>query len=289
MKALICITTANRSLAVKTFAWDYITFCQANPDYDFVVSLDGHDEKTIAFCHRHKIPIVYSEAQEGVGLSKNRILSIFSDYDHYFFVEDDVGLLDAAVFDLHVKAAHELNVPHMSMFPEERIGGNSHEITLKDGLRVSCCMFGGAQFNYFTKRGLDKVGGFHTCFAKYRRFGHTEHSYRFVNAGLADYPFYVLSDCLHGYLRWSDPVSVTKIKVDTINRLFVEEHELIAQKLAYFPLTTLAPFHAADTLDLSQAKRPLSNGIYRIMFEANIAVLFAYRLIKKVWSRNNAR
>jgi hypothetical protein len=288
MKALICITTANRSLAVKTFAWDYITFCQTNPDYDFVVSLDGHDEKTIAFCNRHKIPIVYSEAQEGVGLSKNRILRIFSDYDHYFFVEDDVGLLDDAVFGLHIKAAQELSVHHMSLFPEERILEKRKELQLTNGFTVYCSLFGGAQFNYFTKTGINTVGGFHAQFAKYRRFGHTEHSYRFVNAGLAEYPFYVLSDCLHGYLRWSDPVSVTKIKVDTVNRLFVEEHELIAQKLAYFPLATLAPFHVPDSLDLSQAKRPLLNGIYRMLFEANIAALSVYRLIKKAWSRNNA-
>ncbi len=289
MKALICITTANRSLAIKTFGWDYVAFCQSNPRYDFVVSLDGDDSQTITFCHKHKIPIVYADSREGVGLSKNRILATFRDYEHYFFIEDDVGLLDAAVFDLHVKAADELNVPHMSLFPEDRIGDKTYEITLKDGQRVICCMFGGAPFNYFTKSGIDTVGGFHTCFAKYRRFGHTEHSYRFVNAGLADYPFYVLNDCLHGYLRWSDPVSVTKIKVDTINRLFVEEHELIAQKLVYFPLTTLAPFHAPDSLDLSQAKRPLLSGIYRMIFETNIAALFAYRLIKKMWSRNNVR
>jgi hypothetical protein len=288
MKALICITTASRSLAVKTFAWDYIAFCQTNPDYDFVVSLDGHDEKTISFCNRHNIPIVCSEVQEGVGLSKNRILSTFSEYDHYFFVEDDVGLLNSAVFELHINAAQELGIHHMSLFPEERILEKQKELQLTNGFTVYCSLFGGAPFNYFTRTGINTVGGFHTQFAKYRRFGHTEHSYRFVNSGLAEYPFYVLSDCLYGYLRWSDPVSVTKIKVDTVNRLFVEEHELIAQKLAYFPLSTLAPFHVPDSLDLSQAKMPLLNGIYRMLFEANIAALSVYRLIKKAWSRNNA-
>lgn len=289
MKALICITTSNRSLAIKTFVWDYLAFCQSSSNYDFVVSLDGPDDETIGFCKKHHIPLVCSDAREGVGLSKNRILATYREYDHYFFIEDDVGLLNSSVFDRTIKAAEELRVHHMSLFPEERIGDRAGDITLKDGSRVICSLFGGAPFNYFTKKGIDAVGGFHPCFAKYRRFGHTEHSYRFVNAGLAEYPFYMLSDCLHGYLRWSDPVSVTKIKVDTINRLFVEEHELIARKLAHFPVTTLAPFHAPDSLDLSQAKRPLLNGIYRVLFEANIAALFAYRLMKKVWSRNNAR
>ena len=288
MKALICITTSSRSLAIKNFAWDYLVFCRSSPNYDFVVSLDGPDNDTIGFCKKHHIPLVHSDAREGVGLSKNRILTTYREYDHYFFIEDDVGLLNSSVFDLNIKAAEELHLHHMSLFPEERIGGRAGDITLKDGGRVICCMFGGAPFNYFTKKGINTVGGFHTCFAKYRRFGHTEHSYRFVNAGLADYPFYVLNHCLHGYLRWSDPVSVTKIKVDTINRLFVEEHELIAKKLVYFPLTTLAPFYVPESLDLSRAEKPLLNGIYRILFETNIAVLLAYRLLKKIWSRNNA-
>jgi hypothetical protein len=288
MRALICITTSNRSLAVKAFVWDYIAFCRNNPHYNFVVSLDGHDTSTIEYCTKQEIPIVYSEAREGVGLSKNRILSAFSDYDHYFFIEDDVGLLDASVFDLHVKAAQELNVHHMSLFPKERIREQACEMTLMNGRKAISCMFGGAQFNYFTKTGIDMVGGFHTSFAKYRRFGHTEHTYRFVNAGLAKYPFYVLKDCLHGYLRWSDPVSVTKIKVKTVNNLFIEEQELIEQKLASFPLTTLAPFHVPGNLDVSQAHKPFLNGIYQILFEMNLTGLSVYRLIKKLWSGYHA-
>jgi hypothetical protein len=289
MKALICITTSKRSLAVKTFVWDYIAFCRNNPNYDFVISLDGCDKQTIEFCNAHKIPIVYSETQEGVGLSKNRILSTFSKCDNYFFIEDDVGLLNGTVFDLHIKTSQELNIHHMSLFPEERIGGKACEITLKDGRKVIGCMFGGAQFNYFTKKGISIVGGFHTYFSKYRRFGHTEHSYRFVNSGLAEYPFYVLSDCLHGYLRWSDPVSVTKIKVDTINRLFVEEHKLIEQKLAHFPLATLTSFHTPGNLDLEQAKKPLCSGLYRVQFECYMAALSVYREMKKMWSGKNER
>lgn len=203
------------------------------------------------------------------------------------FVEDDVGLLNSAVFDLHIKAAQELNVHHMSLFPEERIFGKQKELRLINGFTVYCSLFGGAPFNYFTKTGIDTVGGFHTCFAKYRRFGHTEHSYRFVNAGLADYPFYVLSDCLHGYLRWSDPVSVTKIKVDTVNRVFIEEHDLMGQKLAHFPVVTLSSFRVPDNLDLSNATQSVFRAIHRLLFEFNIAALSAYRQIKRLWSRHH--
>jgi len=284
MKALICITTSSRSLAIKSFAWDYIAYCQSHPEYDFLISLDGDDKETIKFCERHKIPLIYSKEREGVGLSKNRVLSTYPDYDHYFFIEDDVGLLDARVFDLHIQAAKELNIHHMSLFPEERISQRVKDIALTNGQHVIGAWFGGAPFNYFTKNGIETVGGFHTCFAKYRRFGHTEHSYRFVNAGLAEYPFYVIRECLNGYLAWNDPVSVTKIKVDTVNRLFVEEHALIEQKLAHFPLTTLAPYRSPDRIDISGIKKPIFTELYRLLFRAYMFALFTYRLLKKITS-----
>lgn len=287
MKALICITTSNRSLAIKSFAWDYISFCQNHPEYDFLISLDGDDKETIKFCERHKIPLVYSQKREGVGLSKNRVLTAYPDYDHYFFIEDDVGLLDGRVFDLHIQAAKELGIHHMSLFPEERIRQQVKEIILSNGQRVICAMFGGAPFNYFTKIGIETVGGFHTCFAKYRRFGHTEHSYRFVNAGLAEYPFYIIKECLNGYLAWNDPVSVTNIKVKSVNKLFVEEHELIEQKLTYFPLTTLAPFKIPINIDTSNIKKPIFIRLYRLLFEAYMFALSIYRLLKKIKSNKH--
>jgi len=282
MKALICITTSNRSMAVKAFVWDYIAYCQQNPDYDFVLSLDGNDKETITYCRRHHIPIVYSAAQEGVGLSKNRILQTYTDYDHYFFIEDDVGLLDRQIFDQHIQAAKSLGIEHMSLFPAERIGEKVEEISLPTGETVIGCMFGSAQFNYFTKKGIEVVGGFHTCFAAYRRFGHTEHSYRFVNAGLAKYPFYVLKDCLQGSLAWNDPISVTKIKVDTINRVFKDEYNLIEQKLTNFPLKTLSPFSVPDSLDLSAAKKPASALFSSLLFSTNMMMLNVFRYLKRL-------
>jgi len=281
MKALICITTASRSQAVKAFVWEYIAFCKRNPEYSFIVSLDGQDDETIAYCKKHKIPLLFSEEQEGVGLSKNRILKEYSDFDHYFFIEDDVELLNDKVFAQHIDTAKELGVQHLSLFPEERIADVLERIKLNDGAWVVCSKYGSAQFNYFTRRGVEKVGGFHTDFAQYRRFGHTEHTYRFVNAGMAEYPFYVVENCLQGWLGWNDPVSVTKVKVDTINRLFVGECELIDKKLSFFPITVLSAYKKPESLDLKETKRPLSAYFDKILFKLNMLALSIYRLLKR--------
>ena len=62
---------------IKTFVWDYIIFAKSNVDYDFVLSLDGADSDTISYCQKYHIPLLYSEENEGVGISKkqsNRVL-----------------------------------------------------------------------------------------------------------------------------------------------------------------------------------------------------------------------
>jgi len=282
MKTLICITTSNRSAAVKALSWKYIELCQRREGYYFVISLDGQDEATINFCKKHRIPFIYSEEQEGVGISKNRVLKTFPDFEHYFFIEDDVELLNDDVFEVYKETARKLGLHHMSLFPEERIGEPVKEMQVNESFNIIASMYGSAQFNYFTKKGIDTVGGFHTDFAKYRRFGHTEHSYRFVNSDLAEYPFYVIKECLYGWLGWNDPVSVTRVKVDTVNRVFIEEHKLIEKKLKYFPIKILSKFYMHKGNDFGKIQTPRSSLYFRIIFASNIALINIYRKIKKI-------
>ena len=88
MKNLICINTYKSADLIKALVWDYIDFVKENNHYDFIVSLDGADQETIEYCQTYNIPLLYSEQNEGVGLSKNRVIESFSDYDNYFFIEE---------------------------------------------------------------------------------------------------------------------------------------------------------------------------------------------------------
>lgn len=287
MKALICITTANRCLALKRFIWDYASFCSRNPDFRLLVSLDGNDPDTIAFCRKNRISLLYSDEREGVGISKNRVLTRFPDFDHYFFIEDDVGLKDDTVFRQHIDVAREMGLHHLSLFPPDRLPPDTSELRTPSGRHLTGAQYGGATFNYFSNFGIRTVGGFHPMFATYRRFGHTEHSYRFVHAGLAKYPFYVLTDCLNS-LRWSDPVSVTRIKVPTVNRIFEGEHNLIQQRLTHAPITTLSPFHHLEFDPVAVAKTPIRVCWYRLAFDGQMLMLDAYRTIKRMWPARHA-
>lgn len=229
-----------------TFIWDYVIFSQSNDEYSFVVSLDGIDNGTIEYCKKFNIPLIYSEENEGVGLSKNRVIEYFPEYDNYFFIEDDVDLLNPEVFDIHISLSQKLNIHHFSLHEEERIRNHKNVIDC-DGFHIIQAMYGSAQVNFFTKEGLDKVGGFHTEFAKYKRFGHTEHTYRFHNSGLSEYPFQIIQECIEGYFRWNNPKSRINVKVGVSeNSLFVGEEKLIAEKLTYFPVKTLSKYHVVN-------------------------------------------
>ncbi len=246
MKNLICINTYNSVQLVKSFIWDYIEFAKSNEEYDFVVSLDGSDSDTIAYCQAHNVPLVYSDANEGVGISKNRIIESFGDYDYYFFIEDDIELLNPEVFDIHIKLSKALDIHHFSLFEARRIR-NQKGCLESEGYHIIQAMYGGAPFNFFSKKGLDIVGGFHTKFAEYKRFGHTEHTYRFVTNGLSSHPFLIIQELLDGYFRWNDPISRIKISVEVSeNRLFMEEEKLIQEKIKFFPLETLSVYHTSN-------------------------------------------
>ena len=285
MKNLICINTYNSISLVKTFIWDYIIFVKSNSDYDFVISLDGVDKETIEYCQQYHIPLLYSEENEGVGLSKNRVIERFPDYDNYFFIEDDVELLNPEVFDIHVYLAQKLNIPHFSLFEANRIRKKMDVVTFEN-YHIIRAMYGSAQFNFFTKTGLDAVGGFHTEFAKYKRFGHTEHSYRFYHAGLSKYPFQVLEECIEGYFRWNNPKARTIVNVEASeNNLFMGEEELIGKKLTFFPLQTLSKYHCINIKNVKNSTEihiDTSFKRYKKMFYLKSDLLTVLKKIKRM-------
>ncbi len=242
-KALIAITTCNRLDYVKAFICDYLVFCNSSDEFDFLLALDGNDKKYIEFCNTNRIPLLYSQEREGVGLSKNRVLKQFPNYDYYFFIEDDVELLNSAFFYNQIKIARITNIHHFSsgeafrFYPMvKRLKSNENSILFT--------LYGSGVINFFSKEGLQKVGGWHTEFAKYKRFGHTEHSYRFFNQNLCPAPFAYVEEFENGYFRWHNPQHVTN--PEGIERgdgdLAQVESLLIEQKLNFFPVSTLSDF-----------------------------------------------
>lgn len=267
IKSLITITTCNRLHEVKKYILPYIDFCNHNEDFDFLLSLDGNNTEYLDFCNEFHIPLLYSDEREGVGLSKNRVVTQFSDYDYYFFIEDDVELIDTSIFQENIDFSVRNNIPHLCPF----IVGECCERVLENGIIASKGYKSSAQFNFFEAKALFQVGGWNTLFAKYKRFGHSEHSYRFYYAKLQDYPFIALENTSKKFVV-HDPPHVTQIECDCIdNHYHPDEKALIDEKHTYFPLQTLSKFHynnfdmnfntiVAEYLQQNQRKYPLVKG-----------------------------
>ncbi|MDD2983954.1 MAG: hypothetical protein PHQ74_11275 [Crocinitomicaceae bacterium] len=240
MKALITITSCNRLSEVEKFIWNYLKFANENDNFHFILAVDGEDQSYIDFCSKFDIPLLYSEEREGVGLSKNRVLTKFPDYDYYFFIEDDVELLKSDIFDSCIEIYKKTGYPHLC----GNFGHDIFEIKINGSFRLNKSLLGGGYFSFFTREGLDKIGGWNTLFAKYKRFGHTEHTYRFFHTKTQPAPFIFAAE-FDGMIMLHNPASVTKVlAIETDgSQLVIEERTLIDSKTTYFPLQTLSNFH----------------------------------------------
>lgn len=240
MKSLICITTCKRVDYLKMIIFPFVAHCNASDKYDFLLAQDGNESEYAVFCDQYNIPMIYSDEREGVGISKNRVLSMFPDYDFYFFIEDDVELLDGSVFDDFIKVYAKTGFPHMSInFLRDVI---KNEIIGEYELQFA--YWGGAQFNFFAGTGLKKVGGWHGLFAQYKRYGHTEHTYRFFYQGLQPSPFIAITNINQKLMLHNPPhVSVESGNVNDRTQLIEDEEKLIEQKSCFQPVTTFSPLY----------------------------------------------
>ena len=243
-QALVAFTTSNRGPYVKRCLPQLAHACRSDPRLSILVALDGDDPETRALCEDWEVPLVYSEAREGVGLSKNRVLESFPDYDFYFFVEDDVEVIDGSVFARHVALMQAAGIHHMSLFTDARSYAPVAETSVQ-GQRIRHYEYGGAQLNAFTRMGLARVGGWHPLFATYRRWGHVEHSYRFPRNKLAPAPFNVAVELIDSCICHVPPAVTNWVEIASLGAdgLSEPERELMNQELAYVPLQTLAPYH----------------------------------------------
>lgn len=269
-RALVCVTTCQRLALVRRYLPHFARFCVEDPRFALLVALDGTESDTLRFCDKWEIPLVYSDEREGVGISKNRVLERFDAFDYYFFVEDDVELVDRSVFPAHVELSRASGIHHFSLSWRGEVRGRTGESHVA-GRRIAHGRFGSADFSFYTGAGLRQVGGWHPRFAQYRRWGHTEHTYRFYRAGLTPAPFNVAASLASACI-WHSPPPVTRIEDVAFDQdqIAAPERELMAAELRHVPIETLSEHHIngfaprpptrlARTLDTKE-RYPLAEG-----------------------------
>ena len=247
-RALVCITSCRRLGLIRRYLPHYAAFCDSDSRFSLLVALDGTEQPYLDFCSQWELPLLYADEREGVGLSKNRALERFPNFDYYFFIEDDVELVDGSVFPVQVELSSESGIHHFSLFEPGGVRKPVGESKIA-GRRVVHARLGGGVFNFFTREGLQRVGGWHPMFARYKRWGHTEHSYRFPRVGLAPAPFNVAVELIDAF-AWHAPPAVTQVEQIELNedQLPRPEQDLIDEELEYVPIQTLSPHHLQGDL-----------------------------------------
>ena len=150
-RALVCVTTCQRLRYLRRYLPHFARFCADDPRFSLLVSLDGDEADTRRFCEEWEVPLLYSDQREGVGISKNRVLERFPDFDYYFFLEDDVELVDGRVFPAHVELSQASGIHHFTLF--ER--GGVRKVTAQStaaGHRIVHGLYGGADLQLLHRR-----------------------------------------------------------------------------------------------------------------------------------------
>ena len=239
-RSLVALTTCARPSLIAKNLMCLKTCLKKLPGFELVVVIDGlsvaGNMETMSIALGIGVDCIVADEAEGVGIAKNRVMSLFGDYDYYFFIEDDVEVLSPDLFTGHIEVYLQTGIHHFSLHEPARLQYEGTPTRLAGGEIIRHARFGSAQVNFFTRKALAKVGGWHRQFGELRRGGHTEHSYRVYNAGLSLAPFNYINKLIDTCC-WHNPssiVSVTGHKIAT-NRLFSIENELISQKLGWQP------------------------------------------------------
>jgi len=254
---LVAFTTCARPKLIRKNLSCLIHCLQGLRGFDLVVAIDGlsvtGNKETLSLVQKMGVDCIVANEPEGVGISKNRVLSLLGGYDYYFFIEDDVEVLSSDLFNRHIEAYLKTGIHHFSLHEPARLLNERKLTILRSGEIIRHTQFGSAQVNFFTQTALTKVGGWHARFGELRRGGHTEHSYRVCNAELCPAPFNYIDTLTH-CCSWHNPASVVSARAYTIapNRLLEIENDLIAQKLRKQPYYAKYPGRLCSASNLQK-------------------------------------
>ncbi|MFT4927140.1 MAG: hypothetical protein ACI8WB_003246 [Phenylobacterium sp.] len=237
---LVAFTTCARPQIIRHNLNSLLQSLTELDDIDLVVAIDGlsieANQATLSEVLAMGVNCIVADEPEGVGISKNRVMSLLGDYDYYFFIEDDVEVVNGRLFTGHIDMHLQTGIHHFSLHEPTRLNDEIEPTRLGENDVIRHAQYGSAQVNFFTQTALAEVGGWHQHFGELRRGGHTEHSYRVCNAGLCPAPFNYI-DGLVDSCCWHNPASIVRPGQHAVatNQLFEVENALISRKLGQQP------------------------------------------------------
>lgn len=213
-----------------------------------VVVNDGQQNETLT---KHQNLVVDTNIGEGVGVAKNKALSILleSDVDHIFLIEDDVYIKDSTAFVKYIETAKTANYHHMNYSQHGLLNKDeNHTPTPKLSINFgndtivqyyTNCV---GAFSYYTRHYLNEVGLMNTDY--FNAIEHISHTYQGSIKKLTS-PFWFFADIdksedyIGEYETWSPSQSQIFSNYDA-NQSFVDGLKVFKEE------------HGIDLLEIPQ-------------------------------------
>lgn len=203
---------------------------------------------------------VDNETNLGVGKSKNKAMQHLLDKgcDYIFIIEDDMLILDPAIFDKYIEAHKASGIHHFNYGPgspfnrkqtiqnfdlhnrhllDQHTEPNPKLVIDYGDVKVSLFEHTVAMFSFFTKDVLEKVGLIDDDF--YNAWEHVDHTYRIIKAGYHP-PFWWFADLhdSHKYLTEA-PDAINNSSIANNNEQWHKNvyggREIYKQKHGHYP------------------------------------------------------
>jgi GT2 family glycosyltransferase len=203
---------------------------------------------------------VDNETNLGVGKSKNKAMQHLLDKgcDYIFIIEDDMLILDPAIFDKYIEAHKASGIHHFNYGPgspfnrkqtiqnfdlhnrhllDQHTEPNPKLVIDYGDVKVSLFEHTVAMFSFFTKEVLEKVGLIDDDF--YNAWEHVDHTYRIIKAGYHP-PFWWFADLhdSHKYLTEA-PDAINNSSIANNNEQWHKNvyggREIYKQKHGHYP------------------------------------------------------
>ncbi|MCS5452510.1 glycosyltransferase family A protein [Enterobacter huaxiensis] len=125
---------------------------------------------------------IYTDSErKGVSHARNQCLKHFEGFDHVFLFDDDCRPMRSGWEEYLISNAEKNNVHYMcipNIFYDQIIGQNGEMLVWTGGL---------GPFQYFTKHGLETLGGYNLAYTRYG-FEDAGMKHRALKAGLTGHP-----------------------------------------------------------------------------------------------------
>lgn len=190
----IAITTRNR-FKILDYTLGKLKENLPEEDYRIIIVDDNSEPATLIedVCKKHELEdcLWWNPERLGIAKSKNKCLELLGECDYYFLFDDDCYPIHKEFYNYCINASKQDGLNHLIYAKDKVLNGQIKVVeTVNNHISFES---GTGCFLYFTKKVIEKIGGFNEGYQIYGN-EHNGHSYRIFKEGLTPAPYISLKE-----------------------------------------------------------------------------------------------